>query len=205
MFLLEPFPHTHCLSSVITPTLWHVVTPDLQCSLPPIRRKLWIWVLLHIWLPSTAACRSCISLTDRTVETLLSSRKTSYARAINSDTTYDSYSKEKSDTDGPFAIAALAEYTGNDNGGQILVCSSALMMTDQLMQSSSLLNRSFLSNTISVMQPDTQLVSIASKSMAAEPLTLGTTATYVVFLILLFIPIFLFVYGLVVFFQRRRL
>ena len=79
------------------------------------------------------------------------------------------------------------------------------MMTDQLMQSSSLLNRSFLSNTISVMQPDTQLVSIASKSMAAEPLTLGTTATYVVFLILLFIPIFLFVYGLVVFFQRRRL
>lgn len=145
------------------------------------------------------------SVTDRTVETLLSSRKTSYARAINSDTTYDSYSKEKSDTDGPFAIAALAEYTGSDNGGQILVCSSALMMTDQLMQSSSLLNRSFLSNTISVMQPDTQLVSIASKSMAAEPLTLGTTATYVVFLILLFIPIFLFVYGIVVFFQRRRL
>lgn len=145
------------------------------------------------------------SVSDRTVETLLSSRKTSYARAIQSDTTYDSYSKESSDTDGPFAIAALAAYTGNEDGGQILVCSSALMMTDQLMQSSSLLNRSFLSNTISEMQPDTQLVSIASKSMTAEPLTLGTTATYFVFLVLLFIPLFLFVYGIVVFFQRRRL
>ena len=61
-------------------------------------------------------------------------RETAYSRAIQSDTTYDSYDKQDGDTDGPFDLAALAEYTGNDEGGQIMVCSSALMMTDQLMQ-----------------------------------------------------------------------
>ncbi|MDO5547474.1 MAG: GldG family protein [Eubacteriales bacterium] len=145
------------------------------------------------------------SVSDRTVESLLSSRETAYARAIDEDTTYDSYSKQDGDTDGPFALAALAEYTGNEENGQILVCSSALMMTDQLMQSSSLLNSDFLSNTISSMQPTVDLISIDSKSMSAEPLTLSTTATYVVFLILLFLPLFLFGYGIAVFFHRRNL
>jgi hypothetical protein len=73
------------------------------------------------------------------------------------------------------------------------------------MQSSSLLNSDFLSNTISSMQPTVDLISIDSKSMSAEPLTLSTTATYVVFLILLIIPLILFGYGILVFFQRRNL
>ncbi|MCI6830725.1 MAG: hypothetical protein MR896_01380, partial [Clostridiales bacterium] len=97
------------------------------------------------------------------------------------------------------------EYTGNDKGGQIMVCSSALMMTDQLMQSSSLLNSDFLSNTISSMQPEVALISIDSKSMSAEPLTLSATATYIVFLILLFIPLVLFGYAILIFFHRRNL
>jgi ABC-2 type transport system permease protein len=142
---------------------------------------------------------------DRTVESLLSTRETAYSRAIDTDTSYDSYSKQDGDTDGPFDLAVLAEYTGNDENGQIFVCSSALMMTDQLMQSSSLLNSDFLSNTISSMQPTVDLISIDSKSMSAEPLTLSTTATYVVFLILLIIPLILFGYGILVFFQRRNL
>ena len=144
-------------------------------------------------------------VTDRTVESLLTTRETAYSRAIEADTTYDSYDKQDGDTDGPFDLAALAEYTGNDKGGQIMVCSSALMMTDQLMQSSSLLNSDFLSNTISSMQPEVELISIDSKSMSAEPLTLSATATYLVFLILLFIPLVLFGYAILIFFHRRNL
>ena len=144
-------------------------------------------------------------VTDRTVESLLTTRETAYSRAIEADTTYDSYDKQDGDTDGPFDLAALAEYTGNDKGGQIMVCSSALMMTDQLMQSSSLLNSDFLSNTISSMQPEVELISIDSKSMSAEPLTLSATATYIVFLILLFIPLVLFGYAILIFFHRRNL
>ena len=144
-------------------------------------------------------------VTDRTVESLLTTRETAYSRAIQSDTTYDSYDRQDGDTDGPFDLAALAEYTGNDKGGQIMVCSSALMMTDQLMQSSSLLNSDFLSNTISSMQPEVELISIDSKSMSAEPLTLSATATYIVFLILLFIPLVLFGYAILIFFHRRNL
>lgn len=143
--------------------------------------------------------------TDRAVQTLLSSRDTAYSRPIDSDKTYDSYSKQKGDTDGPFDLAALAEYTGNDDGGQILVCSSALMISDQLMQSSSLLNKEFFRNVISAMQPDVELVSIDSKTLSAEPLTLSSSATYFVFLALLFLPLFLFGYGLIVFFRRRHL
>ena len=144
-------------------------------------------------------------VTDRTVESLLTTRETAYSRAIESDTTYDSYDKQEGDTDGPFDLAAIAEYTGNDENGQIMVCSSALMMTDQLMQSSSLLNSDFLSNTISSMQPEVELISIESKSMSAEPLTLSGTATYIVFLILLFIPLVLFGYAILIFFHRRNL
>ena len=144
-------------------------------------------------------------ITDRTVESLLTTRETAYSRAIESDTTYDSYDKQEGDTDGPFDLAAIAEYTGNEANGQIMVCSSALMMTDQLMQSSSLLNSDFLSNTISSMQPEVALISIESKSMSAEPLTLSGTATYIVFLILLFIPLVLFGYAILIFFHRRNL
>ena len=144
-------------------------------------------------------------VTDREVESLLTTRETAYSRAIESDTTYDSYDKQDGDTDGPFDLAALAEYTGNDEGGQIMVCSSALMMTDQLMQSSSLLNSDFLRNTISSVQPEVELLSIDSKSMSAEPLTLSATATYIVFLILLFIPLVLFGYAILIFFHRRNL
>ena len=144
-------------------------------------------------------------VTDRTVESLLTTRETAYSRAIEADTTYDSYDRQEGDTDGPFDLAAIAEYTGNDENGQIMVCSSALMMTDQLMQSSSLLNSDFLSNTISSMQPEVALISIDSKSMSAEPLTLSGTATYIVFLVLLFIPLVLFGYAILIFFHRRNL
>lgn len=144
-------------------------------------------------------------VSDRTVETILTSRDTSYARTTEDGATYDSYDKQSSDTDGPFDLAAVASYTGNESGGQVLVCSSALMMTDQLMESTTLLNKDFLSSTISEMQPDVELVSIDSKSMSAEPLTLSSTATYVVFVFLVFIPLFLFVYGILVFLHRRKL
>lgn len=144
-------------------------------------------------------------VSDRTVETILTSRDTSYARTTEDGATYDSYDKQSSDTDGSFDLAAVASYTGNESGGQVLVCSSALMMTDQLMESTTLLNKDFLSSTISEMQPDVELVSIDSKSMSAEPLTLSSTATYVVFVFLVFIPLFLFVYGILIFFHRRKL
>ena len=144
-------------------------------------------------------------VTDRTVQSILSSEKTSYSRKTEGDNDYDSYKKEKTDKDGPFTIATLSDYTENDKGGQVMVCSSALMMTDQLMQSSTLLNKNFLSNTVSQVQPEVNLISIPSKSMNAEPLTFSSNATYVVFVILLCIPIVLFAMGIWVFFERRKL
>lgn len=145
------------------------------------------------------------SVSDRTVETLMESRDSSYAKALTDETQYDSYDKEDGDTDGPFSLAALATYTGNDKGGQVFVCTAGIMMSDDLMGASSLMNKSFLSNVLSQLQPAIDIVSIPSKSLDAEPLIVGTTARFIVFAILALIPIGMFLGGILVFFRRRKL
>ena len=145
------------------------------------------------------------STTDRTVETLMESRDSSYSKVLSSDTSYDSYGKADGDTDGPFALAALAQYTGNDKNGQVFVCSAGIMMSDDLMNASSLMNHSFLNNVLSQMQPKVTSVSIPSKSLSSEPLVISTTAEFFVFLILFLIPVAMFVGGIVVFVRRRKL
>lgn len=145
------------------------------------------------------------STTDRTVETLMESRDSSYSKVLSSDTSYDSYDKADGDTDGPFALAALAQYTGNDKNGQVFVCSAGIMMSDDLMNASSLMNHSFLNNVLGQMQPEVTSVSIPSKSLSSEPLVISTTAEFFVFLILFLIPVAMFVGGIVVFVRRRKL
>lgn len=142
---------------------------------------------------------------DRTVDALMESRDTSYAKVLTDETEYDSYNKTDTDTDGPFTLAALAEYTGNDKGGQIFVCSAGIMMSDDLMGASSLMNHTFLSNTLSCMQPEIEMISIPSKNLSSEPLVMSTTAQWVVFLLLALIPLVIFIMGIVVFIRRRRL
>ena len=142
---------------------------------------------------------------DRTVEALMESRDTSYAKVLTDETQYEDYDKSEEDTDGPFTLAALAEYTGNEKGGQIFVCSAGIMMSDDLMGASSLMNQSFLSNALSCMQPEIEMVSIPSKSLSAQPLVMGATAQWLVFLLLALIPFGIFAAGVVVFIRRRRL
>ncbi|MDO4174829.1 MAG: GldG family protein [Eubacteriales bacterium] len=142
---------------------------------------------------------------DRTVEALMESRDTSYAKVLTDETEYDSYDKEDGDTDGPFTLAALAEYTGNDNGGQVFVCTAGIMISDDLMGASSLMNKTFLSNVVSHLQPAIDIVSIPSKSMDAEPLILGSISRFIVFVVLALIPIAMFLSGILVFFRRRKL
>ena len=94
---------------------------------------------------------------------------------------------------------------GNEKGGQIFVCSAGIMMSDDLMGASSLMNQSFLSNALSCMQPEIEMVSIPSKSLSAQPLVMGATAQWLVFLLLALIPFGIFAAGVVVFIRRRRL
>lgn len=144
-------------------------------------------------------------VSDRTIEALMESRDSSYAKVLTDETEYDDYSKDDGDTDGPFTLATLSEYTGNDKGGQVFVCSAGIMMSDDLMGASSLMNSSFLSNVLSQMQPEIELVSIPSKSLSSEPLVMSTTAEFIVFAILALIPIGMFLAGILVFFRRRKL
>ncbi len=145
------------------------------------------------------------SVTDRTIETLLESRSTSYAKVLTDETEYDSYTRADGDAAGPFALATLSDYTGNDSGGQVFVCTCALMMTDDLMGAASLLNRPFLSSVLGSMQPDRTVVSIAAKNLRAEPLVMGSGTQLIVFVLLALLPLGLFAAGIAVFFRRRRL
>ena len=55
------------------------------------------------------------------------------------------------------------------------------------------------------MQPDLDVVTIAAKSLSAEPLVTGTTAQFVIFLLLALFPLAIFGAGIAVFFRRRKL
>lgn len=145
------------------------------------------------------------TVSDRTIETLMESRDSSYSKVLTDETAYDSYAKEDGDAEGPFALATLSTYTANEDGGQVFVCSAALMMSDDLMSASSLLNRPFLSNVLSELQPDLEVVSIAAKSLSAEPLIVSSTTQFTLFLLLALFPLALFGAGIAVFFRRRKL
>ena len=151
------------------------------------------------------AVQSNFDSNDRTVDALMESRDTSYAKVLTDETQYDDYDKTEDDTDGPFTLAALAEYTGKDKGGQVFVCSAGIMMSDDLMGASSLMNQYFLSNALSCMQPEIEMISIPSKSLSAQPLVMGATAQWIVFLLLALIPFAVFAAGVVVFIRRMRL
>ena len=145
------------------------------------------------------------TVSDRTVTVLMESFDTSYAKILTDETQYDGYDKEDGDKNGPFALATLSDYTGNKNGGQVFVCSAGIMMSDDLMGAASLLNHSFFSNVISTMQPAVDVVSIPAKSLRAEPLITSTTAQFMIFLVLLLIPVIIMVTGIVIFVRRRKL
>lgn len=159
---------------------------------------------MSLTAPNAKSIQTTDTGDDRTLEVLMESLDTSYAKVLTDDTQYDSYDRADGDTSGPFTLAVMADYTGNDKGGQLFACSSALMMSNDLMEASTLLNYDFLRNVTAQLQPDTTVISIPSKSLQSSPLVIGTTASFIVFMILLFIPAALFICAGFVFFRRRN-
>ncbi|MGN1031530.1 MAG: Gldg family protein [Butyricicoccaceae bacterium] len=144
-----------------------------------------------------------LSETDKhTVSSLVETYETSYAKKLDGDT-ITSYDRAEGDTDGPLSLLGLSEYTGNDKGGQVLVCTAAAMTASDLMQSTAVSNQKILSTALSYMQPEVELISIESKSLYAEIMPISGNAGYIIFVILLFIPLAL-VFGAITIFLRRR-
>ena len=159
---------------------------------------------MSLTAPNAKSIQTTDTGDDRSVEVLMESLDTSYAKKLTDDTQYENYDRSDEDASGPFSLAVMADYTGNDKGGQLFVCSSALMMSNDLMEASTLLNYDFLRNVTAQLRPDTTVISIPSKSLRASPLVIGTTASFVVFMLLLCIPVILFVCAGFVFFRRRN-
>ena len=135
-----------------------------------------------------------------TVAPLLQTSDAAYAKQnIHADTT----SKEKGDIEGPFYIGLLASDTYNGVTSNMAVFSAKMMFDDNLIQGYG--NGNLLSGTIGYMSGDKAPISIASKSIAADHIYV-TQQQGILWgaLVILVLPVFILVTGVVVNLKRRK-
>ena len=141
-----------------------------------------------------------VSNADSTVTTLLSTSETSYSKAAGySLTTYD---KEDEDIDGPFALGVEIT-TGSD--GAIIWYTSSYMLDDMYNSYSSGANLDLAINSLSSLIGESDAVSIRSKSLSYNYLTISdSTASLLKTIMIGIIPGIYIAIGIVVVVNRRR-
>jgi ABC-2 type transport system permease protein len=144
--------------------------------------------------------RSSVSLT-----TLLSTTDAAYEK-IPENGQFSSYEKEKSDTEGPFSLAILAEETtSDDETTQLVVFSTPYLVEESLVGQLSISNMDIFLDAIGYMCEHTSSITIDAKSMTTETIT--ATAASVNMQSILFvivIPIGLLIAGIVIWARRRK-
>ena len=141
------------------------------------------------------------SSSDYTVTSLLDTSDDSYVKAAGySMTTYD---KEDGDVDGPFSIAIAAE---NSSEGSLVWFASDYFMQDDANSYSSSSNSDLAMNAFAwKMSDDTQTLSIRSKSMSNNMLTISASSATVIKVIMIgILPIGYLIYGIDEVYRRRK-
>lgn len=145
------------------------------------------------------------SLEHKNTTPVLATYDSAYAKKLDDLTENDTFEKASKDVSGPFTLAALCQYTGSEKTGRFLVVGSAMIQADDLIAASSYLNHSFLSTAVSVLTPDAETISIPSKSLSAEPLTImGQEVTIVFWIVIVLIPLLILAAGIAIFVRRRH-
>lgn len=135
-----------------------------------------------------------------TVTSLLDSSTDSYSKTAGyALTTYD---KEDGDVDGPFSLAIAAE---NSLDGSLVWIASDYLMDDQYNSYSSGANSDFFMNAVSWKMTDTESLSIRSKSLDYNYLTISASAATLIKIIMIgVIPIGYLLYGIDEVVRRRK-
>ena len=135
-----------------------------------------------------------------TVSELLTSSDTSFSKIDGYNiTTFD---KEENDIDGPFALAIAVEA---NSGGQIVWFSSSEFLDDVYNSYSSGANLDLAMNALSYMIGENEAVSIRSKSLNYDYLTISeSTSTLLKQLMIGVFPLAYLSIGFIVIFYRRR-
>ncbi len=136
-----------------------------------------------------------------TVTSLLDTTEESFSKVAGYELT--TYEKEDDDIDGPFSVAVSVEDSAS--GGMLVWISSDDMMEDTYISYSSGANSDFVMNAVSWLIGETDSISIRSKSLSYNYLTITTSqASLMKVVMIALVPLLYLVFGLEEVFRRRR-
>ena len=135
-----------------------------------------------------------------TVTSLLDTSSSAYSKAAGYD--ISTYEKEDGDVDGPFSLAIAAE---NSNDGSLVWIASDYLLEDQYNSYSSGANEDFFMNAMSWKMADTESLSIRSKSLDYNYLTISASAATLLKVIMIgVLPVGYLLYGIDEVVRRRK-
>lgn len=142
-----------------------------------------------------------MTVKDVNVTSLLTTSDEAYSKAAGYNlTTYD---KEDGDTDGPFALGV--DITQDENDGQMIWYASSYLVDDTYNSYSSGANLDLVMNSISSLVGQRDAVSIRSKSLQYNYLTISDSTSSILKLVMIGVfPIVYLAVGIAIVVKRRR-
>lgn len=158
----------------------------------------------HVIMPVAKALDISDASSDVTVTSLLESSDESFIKAAGYD--IETYEKEDGDTEGPLTLAALiTKDIDDENQMQLVWIASSEMLEDVYNQYSSDANEDFVLNALEKMCEKDDSISVRSKSLTNEYLTVSTSDASIIKVITIgIIPAIYLVIGIVVVIRRKR-
>ena len=158
----------------------------------------------HVILPVAKALDVSEPSADVTVTPLLTSSDESFLKADGYD--IETYDKEDGDTDGPHTLSALVTKDIDDESQMQLVwVGSSLMLEDAYNEYSSDANEDFVPNALEMTCEKDDSISVRSKSLTNEYLTVSTSASSMIKVVTIaVIPAAYLIVGIIVTVRRRR-
>ena len=142
-----------------------------------------------------------LTISDSRATALLTTSDSAYSKTAGF--TLTTYDKEEGDIDGPFALAVTAEAT---NGGQLIWFASSSFLDELYNAYSSGANLNLVMNALSTLVGQRDAVSIRSKSLSYNYLTISqSNATILKSWMIAIVPLAFVVYGVLVVIERRRM
>ena len=142
-----------------------------------------------------------LTVTSSSATALLTTSDAAYSKAAGFK--LNTYEKEDGDTDGPFALAMSADTL---NGGQLIWFASSSFLDEMYNAYSSGANLDLAMNALSSLVGQREAVSIRSKSLSYNYLTISdSNATILKTWMIAIIPLAFVVYGVLIVIERRKM
>lgn len=142
---------------------------------------------------------------------LMTTSSSAYLKTPDESGTFTTLEKESGDPDGPFTLAVLASASSDQEeenaAGELIAISASSLIEDSVNQSFSLGNLDLFMNCLSYMcsDEDTTVVSIPSKSMSADYITVPQMQYRLWGAVTVFIiPLAVLIIGLIIWIRRRK-